>query len=408
MNILKKILDFNKIGENNIKIELMRDSSFAFFRGTSHLFFEHLSVIPHKIFNEKELLCFIQGDSHIGNLGFSNKECSLNSKVRFDINDFDESFIGSPFLDVIRFGVSIGFFFDEINQNRNSMDLIYKDIEILEYFLNEYFKYASKDGEVEYKFKKYKFMNKMYKKAESRAKPTDEKARINKFTKVVKGKREFDFCNEKLLKLEDDIKAKLIKALSDYEIIDICKRKSAGVGSSHLDRYYMIVVKDAKEILLEVKEQLLPSYLEYFKEFKKIYKDNYKNLSNAEIHKLAKEKMINDYDENLKVFDYECKNFLIKSIFNAKYSVDAEKFFDKKEDDIDNFIDNLKEYITFSAISLSNAHKKSALKKEFFVKSIKRVSKNHRFEIETMVLKSYSTNILMYEHFLRDLKERNV
>ena len=68
----------------------MSSTAFAFFRGTSHLFFEHFSKIPHNIFNNKDLLCWIQGDSHIGNLGFSNKLSNSIKEIRFDVNDFDE------------------------------------------------------------------------------------------------------------------------------------------------------------------------------------------------------------------------------------------------------------------------------------------------------------------------------
>ncbi len=402
MNVLEKILEFNKIEKDNIKIELMSDTAFAFFRGTSHLFFEHLSKMPHNIFNNRDLLCWIQGDSHIGNLGFSNKSSNSTKNIRFDVNDFDESFIATPFLDLIRFCVSIGFFFDELNK-RDDIELVYKDTEVMEQFLNNYFKYVTKNSYIKYDFNESKFLKKIYQKVQKRVDVNYEKARINKFTKIVNNKRIFDYSNESIIELNKTIKEKLLKKLKNkYEIIDICKRVSAGVGSSHLNRFYMLVKEKNSEILLEIKEQLLPSYLEHFSKFKSLYKKDYKNYSNAKIHITAKKEMMNDYDKHLSEINFEGKNYIIKSIFNAKYSLDIEKFFDNS-DNIEKFLNNIEDYITLCAISLSNAHKKSALNQKKFIKSMKNISKKNKFEIETMILKSYTTNILMYEHFVRDL-----
>jgi hypothetical protein len=403
MQVLDKILEFNDITADNIKIELMKDDSFAFFRGTSHLFFEHLkSIIDPAFINNSNLLCWIQGDAHIGNLGFSNKKCSSIEEIKFAINDFDESFIGNPFLDVIRFGVSIGFFFDNLNnsykQELRDTNLIYQDTKMIEYFLKQYFKYITKDNHVEYKWKKSDFMSNMAKKAQKRVDITNPKSRINKFTKIVGTQRVFDFDNTKIEPLEN--KKELIEKLEkkfNYKVLDACIRKTAGVGSSHLERYYILVKKDKKELLLEVKEQLLPSFVNYFKE-----NINYiKNKKASQTHIEAKQNMIRDYDMHLESFSFNSKDFLIKSIFNAKYSIDGEMFI---KQGIESFETNLEDYLKFCAISLSNAHKRSAKNKKVFIKEMTKVKKKDFFKIETMILKSYATNLMFYSHFVRDLE----
>jgi uncharacterized protein (DUF2252 family) len=412
LKVLDKILIFNKIDTKNIKIELMKENSFAFFRGTSHLFFEHLSKFSnHRVLKDSDLLCWIQGDSHINNLGFSNKRCSSVKDVRFDINDFDEAFIGNPFLDIIRFGVSVGFFFDDLNNHQKevlrNIEVVHLDTEIIEYFLKRYLKYASKKGHIRYKYSKRVFMPTHRKKSLKRADEAHQKSRINKFTFINDDIREFDFANDKIEPLDKVVKNRLIKALSKIynkkDILDICKRVTAGVGSAHLDRYYMLLKVDDDELLLEIKEQLNPSFVDYFPNLKKIYESQHSNKSASQLHIEAKQKMIVNSDVHLQTFSFDNKDFLIKSIFNAKYSLDAIDFFTNKS--LEEFEENLKEYIDFCAIAISNAHKKSSLDIDKFTKKMSKIKKNDFFEIFTMILKSYATNVALYSHYVRDLNK---
>jgi len=405
MNILEKVLDFNEIDRDNIKIELMRDSNFAFFRGTSHLFFENLAFITkHKFMKSKKLLCYIQGDAHINNVGFSNQKCSSVKNVRFDINDFDEASVANPFLDIIRFGVSIGFFFDEFNNsddaNFRDINMIFQDTEMIEFFLKKYFKYVVNPKYKKYNWKKNKFMNRMRKKSLQRADSSNPKSRINKFTKEVDDRRFFDYENEKISKLSLDkelsLKDSISTVITDMEICEVCKRDSAGVGSAHLDRFYILAKYEEEYFLFEMKEQLKPSYLKYFPKFNRYLK--YKKAS--KLHIEAKRKMIENADLHLYSLEYEKKDFLIKSIFNAKYSIDMYKLYGEN---IVDFEENLKEYLTFCAIALSNAHKKSSLELTDFIDKMLEIKCSNFYEIESIIFKSYATNVAMYSHFIRDL-----
>jgi uncharacterized protein (DUF2252 family) len=400
MNVLHKILEFNNIDVGSVKIDRIETDPFSFFRGTSHLFFEHLKEMAsqEELFSEKDLLCWIQGDAHINNLGFSNKSSSKVPEVRFDINDFDESSIGNPLLDLIRFGVSIGLFFDGLSGDRADIGLIYRDTEFVEFFLKNYIKFASIEDEIEMDFEKSKFMRKMRQKSKSRALNGDLKARINKFTTISEdGKRAINYDREDIEPIDKKTEEKLSKELNGFKVIDIAKRTTAGVGSANLDRYYALVTDEVGYyLLIEIKEQICPSYLDYFTEYREFVDSS---ESPAQLVIKAKEKMVKSIDIHLNSISFNNKSFLQKSVFNAKYSaierVTTEKSMAK----------NMREYLLFSAIALSNAHKRSALNRKKFVKRFKKIKKREFYRLESLTLKSYVTNLGMYTHFIRELNE---
>jgi hypothetical protein len=401
MKVLQNILEFNNIERDNIKISLMKESPFTFFRGTSHLFFEHLHYLLKRepLFKKETLLCWIQGDAHINNLGFSNKKSSKVKDVKFDLNDFDEAFIGNPLLDIIRFGVSIGFFFDDLKGEKEHLELIYRDTEFIEFFLRTYFKYAKLEKHAKYNWRGSKFMRSMKRRALKRTEAENEKSRINRFTFVQNEVRTFRRDREDILDISEEERVEILRELSHINVVEIVKRKSAGVGSAHLQRYY-ILSKDGEEyLLLELKEQLLSSYLHSFQEFSH-FLDSNENVS--DIHIRAKREMIKDSDIHMKSINLKGKSFLLKSLFNGKYSL-GDKLYSENHLQFER---NLKDYLKFSAIALSNAHKKSALDKKGFLKEMKRVSKEDFYRIETIILKSYATNLGMFSHFERDLGKR--
>ena len=115
--------EFQEFYEANIRQEAlmvkkakMAESSFAFFRGNTSQFFKDLAARQYNILEDNKLLCWVQGDAHLYNVGFFNKMRPDAKKIRFDMNDFDEAFIGSNLLDVIRFTVSITFFLEYLDR----------------------------------------------------------------------------------------------------------------------------------------------------------------------------------------------------------------------------------------------------------------------------------------------------
>jgi uncharacterized protein (DUF2252 family) len=83
------------------KYQAMYDDKYRFFRGTAHLFFED---IPSSSFLWKAPAVWICGDLHLENFGSYKGD---NRIAYFNINDFDESVLASPLLDVVRLIISL-------------------------------------------------------------------------------------------------------------------------------------------------------------------------------------------------------------------------------------------------------------------------------------------------------------
>jgi len=80
----------------------MAESSFAFFRGTAHLFWEDLSASRDGV--PESPLVWACGDLHLENFGSFQGDNGLSY---FDINDFDDAALGSIAWEVSRFVTSV-------------------------------------------------------------------------------------------------------------------------------------------------------------------------------------------------------------------------------------------------------------------------------------------------------------
>lgn len=84
-----------------LKYQAMRASSYAFLRGTAHLFYAHL---PQTTLLEQMPPVWLCGDLHLENFGSFEGD---NGLVYFDINDFDEAVMGPAGWDLARLLVSV-------------------------------------------------------------------------------------------------------------------------------------------------------------------------------------------------------------------------------------------------------------------------------------------------------------
>lgn len=88
------------------KFRKMAGSAFAFYRGSASLFYHDLSAEQHDgpYLNERSRRVWIHGDLHAENFG-----TYMNSRGRlvFNVNDFDEAYIGPFIWDLKRFVASI-------------------------------------------------------------------------------------------------------------------------------------------------------------------------------------------------------------------------------------------------------------------------------------------------------------
>ncbi len=103
-NVAERIQQFNK--DHNpervrLKYQLMRTDSFAFFRGTCHLFYEDW---PHSAPLDDAPPVWICGDLHLQNFGSYKGD---NRLVYFDMNDFDESALAPATWELARLLTSV-------------------------------------------------------------------------------------------------------------------------------------------------------------------------------------------------------------------------------------------------------------------------------------------------------------
>src|ERR1035437_2676496 len=84
-----------------IKYRKMRSSTFAFLRGTCHLFYDRL---PQSAVVRNAPLVWVCGDLHLENFGSYKGD---NRLVYFDINDFDEAALAPASWDLVRMLTSL-------------------------------------------------------------------------------------------------------------------------------------------------------------------------------------------------------------------------------------------------------------------------------------------------------------
>jgi len=103
-NLIKRLRKFNADRDPEmvrLKYEALKESPFRFFRGTCHLFYEDIPAKSFILGSPKTWIC---GDLHLENFGTFKGN---NRLAYFDMNDFDESFLGPCLLDVVRLCTSV-------------------------------------------------------------------------------------------------------------------------------------------------------------------------------------------------------------------------------------------------------------------------------------------------------------
>lgn len=414
MSILNEIKKYNSIfyhDNHNVKLKLMASHPFIFLRGTVELFFKELAKEEYQnsIFFNNDLQCWCSNDIHATNFGFSNVSCSSNGEVHYQINDFDEAFSSNPFYDVIRFCSSLYYFVEEANieleiKNPNHFNNL-EPIDFINLFLKEYkktiqnHKRYSKMLEEEFPFMYSKQIEVLNKSLSS-----DKNSRFYKYTE----KNNFGYVlnnkNKKMetIPLQDRLSLinKIQTLYPDCEILDLKKRKVAGVGSSHLLRYYFILKKEEDYLLMELKEQVRPVSTLYIpKDMNKFnQKDKYKNF--AYIQSKAINKMIGSkYDTNLKHIEIFNKSFISRTSFNAKLKVSIQEIINE---DFTSSKSNLEEYIKLAAIKIGKVHVRSAKNKDIFKEEVSTLLEKNTDILLGMIKRVYNKIEMSYSAFLRE------
>lgn len=108
-----------------LKYQAMSESAFAFYRATAYLFYKDVITNPTL---KSNINVPLQGDLHLENIGTYQ---TSDNKISYDLNDFDDAFVGSYTYDVLRCATSI-----RLSAEENGLD----GGDLVETFLNNYYK----------------------------------------------------------------------------------------------------------------------------------------------------------------------------------------------------------------------------------------------------------------------------
>lgn len=260
LDVIGRIRQFNQGRDPErlaLKYQLMRQSAFAFLRGTCHLFYERLPREP--VFRQAPVT-WVCGDLHFQNFGSYKGD---NRLVFFDMNDFDEAVLAPCTWDLVRFLASI------LVGTRNIAVPRRDALKLCREFLDAY-RSALVQGKARWVERETAdgLVRELLDRLRNRARPEYLDTRTTRQAKVrrlrVDGKKALpasDKQRERVTAFMRRFAAKRPNP-SFYEVIDVARR-IAGTGSLGVDRFVILVEGKGSpdaNYLLDLK-QALPSCL---------------------------------------------------------------------------------------------------------------------------------------------------
>lgn len=256
------------------KYQKMLESPFRFFRGSAYLFYFDMTKIS-SIFHTPTLKpTWIQGDMHMDNFGaFQNED----GTIVFDVNDFDEGYVGSYLYDIIRMSVSIALYLEEQGVHRTAQETAIQHL--LNSYMDQLKRFQRKqDDPLTLVFTKENTKGpakKLLKKLEKR----QSSQFLQDISYVNEDGQRLFISNDEIQPVTADEYNAITSALPAYKIKDIACKYGSGTASISLKRYYILVenkkgASGVGELVLEMKEvrTAIPAYfLPYNQEFWKHY-----------------------------------------------------------------------------------------------------------------------------------------
>lgn len=351
------------------KYSSMKESPFAFYRGTAHLYYKDLNngiiPVPVQWKNTSNINTWIQGDLHTQNLGFFDND---NGKLVMDINDFDEAYLAPFYWDLIRCVASIYLMKDEVGFNMSSSEAQYLATYFLEQYQNTLENVTGNDGELSAEMTETTLSgftkDTLLKLKNERSNST----LLGEWTTISSGVRLFNFANPKLSRPSTSEYQEISSYWSNYKydiysfsskqsvnyfkIKDIAVRLMSGLGSLGVKKYYVLIEGPTSslydDLLLEVKEERLPSM--FLNPVMSLSQYNTYFSSHAKRAKIANKAMGRNVDNHLGAFNSSSRSYLVRKISPYKYGYEANDF--KSESDLQN-------YLKYSAIAVAYAHSRA-------------------------------------------------
>ncbi|MDM5246003.1 DUF2252 family protein [Lysinibacillus sp. G4S2] len=244
------------------KYRTMLDSPFRFFRGSAYLFYFDVTKSPSIFHTSDAMPTWIQGDMHMDNFGaFQNEK----GAIVFDINDFDEGYVGSYLYDVIRMSVSIALYLEEQGLDNDTQETAIHHF--LQSYVDQLKRFQRKqDDPLTLTFTKDNTkgpIKKVLKKLEKR----QSSHLIENITYINDEEQRVFLWNEEVQPVTPEEYAAISTVLPNYKIKDIAIKYGSGTASIGLKRYYILVegelnAQGVNDLVLEMKEvrTAIPAY----------------------------------------------------------------------------------------------------------------------------------------------------
>ncbi|GGM24496.1 hypothetical protein GCM10011351_07830 [Paraliobacillus quinghaiensis] len=252
------------------KYAKMKEDAYSFFRGSIFLFYYDVTKIPFSYHTTEDKPAWILGDLHFDNLSaFQNED----GDIVFDVDDFDEGYFGSYLYDVLRMVVSIRLVAEKQGFDEDEQDKLVK------IYLKKYYQHLKKflKGDKDPVTRQFTMDNTKgpIKQTLEKLVNRDATRKLEKQTYInEQGERKFNREKTKLDNVSSNEYKEIIKVWDNYlnslnketfqgkahyKIKDIVKKTGAGIGSTGLKRFYILIDGQNENdnhdcVLLEAKE----------------------------------------------------------------------------------------------------------------------------------------------------------
>lgn len=286
-------LDYEK---RKSKYAKMMESPFRFFRGSAYLFYYDITKIPFSFHTAEDKPTWIQGDLHMDNFGAFQNELG---EIVYDINDFDEGYVGSYLYDLLRMSVSIALYGEA--QGLSDKEQKQRIAHYLQAYYAQLKRFTKgKDDPFTLTFTKENTkgpVKKVLKKLAKRQRDhllqdityiNENNQRVFSWSEEIQptSNSEKNILESLTEAYFNSLDTEDKKDISFYKIKDIARKHGTGTASIGLDRYYILIegAKDAQgldDLVLEVKEvrSPIPAYfLPYREQFWEKYEHQGKRV----------------------------------------------------------------------------------------------------------------------------------
>lgn len=260
------------------KYDAMKQSAFAFYRGTNHLYWKDLGASPD-LYDYGKLSTtrvFLGGDMHVDNTGAFDDD---QGDIVFALNDFDESFIGDYQLDVWRLATSLVLVARERGVFGAADEAAFVDA-FSEAYADSMEAFAGTNDELTRKFVQSNTYGLLDDFLATVASNESRSKMLGNWTTLASGVRRLDTTNNPDLApvtaaVEADVAAKMASyrstlsgggvslPASHFQVKSVAQRLHAGVGSLGTTRYYVLIegatTSQSDDRILDVKAQGAPS-----------------------------------------------------------------------------------------------------------------------------------------------------